>query len=81
VFSRISGGGDSGGASFHAPPLENLKKQGCLERLPPLFTFLPAVTPTVTCTRRKKHKPVDLTSSFLQICFWLHFSSPETILL
>lgn len=24
-----------------------------MERLPPLFTFLPAVTPTVTYTRRK----------------------------
>jgi hypothetical protein len=32
--------------------------------------------------KKKKHKPVDFTSSFLQICFWFHFSSPpETILL
>ena len=32
---------------------ENLRNQGGLERLPPLFTFLPAVRIPVTCKRRK----------------------------
>jgi len=39
---------------LHALPQENLRNQWCLERLPPLFTFLPAVRIPVTCKRRKR---------------------------
>jgi len=52
-----------GGASHAA--VRKSKKQGDLEWLPPLFTFLPAVRIPVTCKRRKIQKPVDFNFSFL----------------
>jgi hypothetical protein len=82
VFSRIYGGGNSGGASFHAPPLENLKKTGVPGASSSPLHFSVGGDTHRYLHKKKKHKPVDFTSSFLHICFWFHFSSPpETILL
>jgi hypothetical protein len=53
---------DIGGAWVHAPPHAEPAKWVDLECILFLFPSSPAVTPTVTCKRRKKHKPVDFNS-------------------
>jgi hypothetical protein len=81
---------DSGGASAPRAAVRKSKQRMDLERLPPFFLSLPAVTPTVTCKRRKDTSQVSILISFLdlfpsvfflslQICFHCRSSPLQAV--
>ncbi|KAL3565470.1 hypothetical protein D5086_033516 [Populus alba] len=56
----------TGGAWVHAPPLENLKKQRCLERLLLLFNFLPAIYGSVAIQSAAEGRSIEMAGGVVE---------------